>query len=291
MTELDADSARPFEVLGQEVRIGILRALVERWIADPENTAASFSELREATGVSDSGQFNYHLDKLTGLFVRKTDDGYDLTAAGRAVAGAILSGSFEADGDWGPTELDEPCHQCGATVSARYSDGIISVECENGHLNHRDSIPRSIVEGSDLPTAIERATLLGQHDMELLTRGLCPRCNDDLDPNLVLDNGDEFPLLEGHCDRCGYYFTGPVTLVILTHPVLRTYYLERGIDVRETPLWSHSFLVDPDRVTVESDDPPQVRLDASQNDHVLSFLVGQDCSVLEYDVEELRPGT
>lgn len=53
-----------------EPRLKILNSLAE---ADGPLT---FSTLRESVGTIYSGQFNYHLRKLDGLFVRKTDDGY-----------------------------------------------------------------------------------------------------------------------------------------------------------------------------------------------------------------------
>lgn len=73
------------------MRIGILEALVQKRVDDPRSPGASFSELRERVGVTDSGWFNHHLDKLTGRFVRETDAGYGLNAAGQEVVGAVLS--------------------------------------------------------------------------------------------------------------------------------------------------------------------------------------------------------
>lgn len=58
-----------FGLLGNETRLAILQALGDA--ADP----LSFSELRDRVWVSDSGQFNYHLDQLTGPFVGQTDEG------------------------------------------------------------------------------------------------------------------------------------------------------------------------------------------------------------------------
>ena len=43
-------------------------------VAHPDDPR-TFSELREAVGMRDSGQFNYHLDKLLGTFVRVTEEG------------------------------------------------------------------------------------------------------------------------------------------------------------------------------------------------------------------------
>lgn len=73
-TDGPEDSGLPpdeaFAVLGDESRIDILKSLGEA------NDQLSFSELYERVDTPDSGQFSYHLDKLLGHFVRKTDDGY-----------------------------------------------------------------------------------------------------------------------------------------------------------------------------------------------------------------------
>ena len=61
------ETEEAFTALSDATRIGILRTL---W--DAEDHEATFTELREAVGMRDSGQFNYHLDKLTGRFVTTT---------------------------------------------------------------------------------------------------------------------------------------------------------------------------------------------------------------------------
>jgi DNA-binding HxlR family transcriptional regulator len=56
-------AAEAFEVLGNGIRTAMVLELAD---AGP----LSFSELRERVGVTDSGRFNYHLEKLVGRFVR-----------------------------------------------------------------------------------------------------------------------------------------------------------------------------------------------------------------------------
>ncbi|MFB6206666.1 MAG: ArsR/SmtB family transcription factor, partial [Haloglomus sp.] len=82
-TALSPDEA--FGVLGNETRIQILQTLGEA------DGPLSFTELRDRVGIRQGSQFNYHLDKLVGHFVRKTDDGYELRLAGRRVIYAVLS--------------------------------------------------------------------------------------------------------------------------------------------------------------------------------------------------------
>lgn len=73
-----------FRLLSDETRVRILVAL-----AESPDAPQGFSELRSRVGMTDSGQFNYHLDRLRERLVTKTHDGYVLTDTGQAVAGLL----------------------------------------------------------------------------------------------------------------------------------------------------------------------------------------------------------
>lgn len=83
-----ADPSTLFALLSDDIRLAIVRELA---MATEAGSAAglSFSDLRCRVGVSDSGQFNYHLHRLRGRLVEKSDGGYVLTPAGRQAAVAI----------------------------------------------------------------------------------------------------------------------------------------------------------------------------------------------------------
>ncbi|MFP9061299.1 ArsR/SmtB family transcription factor [Natrialbaceae archaeon A-chndr2] len=88
------DPTDALEVLGNETRIAILRAL-----ADADGPLR-FTDLRQRVDVRDTGRFNYHLSKLCEYFVRETADGYELGHAGtRLIASTDFANSNpEADG-------------------------------------------------------------------------------------------------------------------------------------------------------------------------------------------------
>lgn len=90
-------------VLSNEIRVRILQALAEA--GEP----LTFTELREAVEVRDTGKFNYHLTKLCEYFVRETDGGYELGHAGDRIVAASHSATVE--------EADpvEECPVCGET--------------------------------------------------------------------------------------------------------------------------------------------------------------------------------
>lgn len=81
-----------FQRLASEVRVAVLRELLaaERAGATP----VAFSELHAATPADTSAGFAYHLRQLDGHFVRATEGGYELTAAGRAAARLVDEGTL-----------------------------------------------------------------------------------------------------------------------------------------------------------------------------------------------------
>jgi DNA-binding transcriptional ArsR family regulator len=88
-TDSPRNLAAVFDLLSDGTRLAIVRALAEHRHDDPAHVALTFSELRERVGARDAGRFNYHLGKLRGVLVEKTDAGYRLTPRG-VTAGALL---------------------------------------------------------------------------------------------------------------------------------------------------------------------------------------------------------
>lgn len=113
-TAVSDEAIDALDALASEHRIAILRALAEA------DEPASFSQLREEIGMRDTGQFNYHLSKLLGRFVRETAGGYELGHAGERVVLAAADLNAEhaellADGDETPDSDDSGCPVCGDT--------------------------------------------------------------------------------------------------------------------------------------------------------------------------------
>lgn len=117
-SEEDEVRTDALSVLGNETRIRILRALADA--ADP----LTFTELREAVGVRDTGKFNYHLTKLCEYFVRETSDGYELGHAGSRVLAASQAAANPVS-----TDIVDTCPVCGET------------DCEKLFHVHLTSVP------------------------------------------------------------------------------------------------------------------------------------------------------
>jgi DNA-binding transcriptional ArsR family regulator len=211
-TTLSPDEA--FEVLGNETRVAILRSLGEA------DEPLSFSALREAVGVEDSGQFNYHLDRLVGHFVRRTDDGYDLRGAGARVVEAVLSGAVTEAPVLDRTETDAACHFCGAPVAVTFgeervelyctecsglyasssSPGATSEDAGDGYLGYHP-LPPAGLRGRDADTVLRAAWAWGQLELFAAASGICPRCSApvDRDRRVCADHDDGEEL----CETCG----------------------------------------------------------------------------------------
>lgn len=206
-TRLSPDEA--FGALGNRTRMDILHALGDA--GEP----LSFSELRARVGIGDSGQFNYHLDRLTGHFVRKTGEGYRLGAAGRRVVESVLSGAVTAVPEFEPTAVDWPCPYCGGPVEVTYDESTprpvkpYCTECAGlegfaepfgrGQLASLQLAPAGI-RGRD-PGEMLRAAITWEHLENLAAyAGVCPRCSAAIEHSItVCETHDR---TDGRCTDC-----------------------------------------------------------------------------------------
>ncbi|MFC4553038.1 MULTISPECIES: DUF7351 domain-containing protein [Halorussus] len=218
-----------FEALGNEVRMAILRALVdapeddaggeasEDAADDPERVSgrtATFSELFEASSVDTTAGFAYHLRQLTGQFLRKTgedDDRYAVTYAGLQVARAIVAGTYTDRVSFGPVETGDDCPLCesgglAATCEANY----VTVACDAGERTsegEREGCGRTILtlpfppgarrnRDSDPGTDSDADRLLAAFDrhhrrrLSAMSDGVCPECAATMDAALALADGE-----------------------------------------------------------------------------------------------------
>lgn len=253
-TTLTPDDA--FALLGNETRMGILQSLGH---ADDPLT---FSDLRDEVGMRDSGQFNYHLDKLVGHFIERTDDGYVLQQAGRRVIEAVLSGAVTQAPEFDLTTIDEQCHYCGAPIAVRYSeeqvrmyctscDGAYSGEGRGGESAVPDEygylgtmlLPPAGVESRTPEAAYRAAWTWGNLEILAMATGVCPRCSADVEHSTHIC--EEHGTGDGLCDRCGrrravhisanctnchYRVGGGIFVAFGTATPLLSFLVDRGIN-------------------------------------------------------------
>jgi len=195
-------------VLAQDIRLDIVLALLENW-AGVHTEPRQFSELMDAVGVTDSGKFNYHLDKLRGVYVQKVEGGYVPTAGATALYRAVLAHR--------PTEeraqtgtLSDACPACGGTLTERYERSFLTVECTacEDWPGITYAFPANGLRGRTGGERLDAmATRAGYH-IGLARTGQCPFCAGhtqmQFDPTADWDKTDDSLSVELGCDTCSW---------------------------------------------------------------------------------------
>lgn len=282
-------AAEAFALVGHEHRVTILRALLDA-SRDGESPTA-FSALRERAGIDVSAQFSYHLEALTGQFVRRTDDGYELRYAGWEVATAILAGTYNERAAFGPTSIDGRCPRCGEPdLVAAYREEWFSVRCAACERRHaRYPLPPGAIEPRSLPAVLSAFDRYVRTQLSLARDQVCPGCFGVMDVR-THDGDGESPLPAGRvaiydCRRCGNRLYPPLGLFVLETAPLRRFLRDRGTDPVETPFWEVACCVDDETVTVVETDPWRAEIGVSAGGDRLVVTVDEDLQVVSTTVE------
>lgn len=282
------DPEEAFAALADATRVDILRAL---WDAECPRT---FSELRTAVGMSDSGQFNYHLEQLLGRFVRKTDDGYELAFAGKQVNGAIHAGAFTMEGAVDPIELDDPCPACGGERTFHYEDEHVRIECADCDVYATAGVPPGAFAGYDVDSYPAVAARYFRTLVQQVATGFCWDCKGPVDATVVpvaetadLDEDEDvppafekLPFARFDCQRCGAETTSDLGTALIHHPAVAGFHYDRGVDVRDHPFWAFSAL-STDLAAVSDRDPLRARVSYDVDGATLRLVVDGDFEVIE----------
>lgn len=310
-----------FSLLGNETRLAILLALWEAYEPRHAENAVSFSELQERVGVRDSGQFNYHLEKLVGHFVVARDDGYLLRQVGLEVVQTIISGTGLQEVHLRPFELDLSCHRCGAEpITLGYEDDYIQLICTvcegvmssdyggyGSSLTHQSKgtlatlhLTPAGLANRTRPELLITSFINTRGDFQKHRAGVCSRCSGSVDSSLQVC--DEHQASQtAVCPNCGYldsvrihstctvckHSSGyPIGLQVLDHPSTVSFYREHGVDMRFES-------ADVDRFTEKwelfweidhrliSTDPVRIRVTVPCNGDELRLMLDRDLNVIE----------
>jgi hypothetical protein len=221
--DVDLDGLSPdeaFAALGNDHRLEIVRVLWRAGAAhdydDGVDTAETmaYSALRDAIGIEDNGQFNYHLSRLVPHFVRRTDEGYRLSGAGKQIARTVIavSGTQRLDVS---RDLDVDCPLCGADVAAVYEDQWLRVRCTECAGLFGDRAPTGTLFLTSFPAAGLRARDPGRTlaaalyrcalDITYLVYGICRECAGEVSSTVTVCDAHE-PGEEDRCEACGTPF-------------------------------------------------------------------------------------
>jgi hypothetical protein len=269
--------ADAFALVGNETRLAILETL---WRLD---APASFSTVRGEVGTRDSGQFNYHLDRLTGQFVRKTDEGYELRTAGERVVQAIFAGSFT---EHPSRELDitAPCVNCGSELEARYADEMLTVSCPDcGHGHGEYPFPPGGLHDRTDAEVLAAFDQRVRHLHCLAKDGVCPECNGRMET--ALQRGGDCCLgadlrATHRCQQCAHELCSAVGLGLLDQADVVRFYADHGESLSDVPYWRLDWCVEDAPVTVRSEDPWRLAVDITLDGETLAVTVDGALDVL-----------
>lgn len=247
-----------FKLLSEETRLAILVALWEAYDPHIEDSSVAFSKLHDSVEMRDSGNFTYHLEKLTGHFIEETAEGYRLRNAGHRIVQAVIAGTGLEERTLPPTEIEMACYRCGGPVELSFEDESlyhVCTECEGntgpdfaedrpvGTLMRWDFNPAGLADRT--PDEIFLAgTIKALRDFGLLVRGFCPRCSGSVDASLHICGSHETSPGEACgicgtqdkmrvryvCSVCKYGDSYPVDAVVYGHPAVVAFCYDQGIE-------------------------------------------------------------
>lgn len=306
-TTLTPDDA--FAVLGNEVRLEILQVLGE--MGDPIEPIA-YADLYEAVDYDDPSNFSYHLDRLVGHFVRKTDDGYALYDAGRRVVEAVVSGAVTDTPVVEPTRTGKDCPFCGAPVAVGYQHGRIEQHCTEcpGLVRFADTdgrrfsdygslgfflLPPAAVDGRSPQELLEAAWTWRHADFLTDSAGVCSRCSATLETSVEVcgdhDAGEgtcdacerRYALgFELYCDNCDYAPNSIAPGVVLANTELLAFLTARGVNpfAPDSLDRASRALAQYDEEVV-STDPLEARLRFTVDGDAITLTLDDDLSVVD----------
>jgi DNA-binding transcriptional ArsR family regulator len=264
-------AAATFGLVTNDTRVGILRELAHHQRDNPEEPALPFAELRRRVEGRETGNFSYHLDRLTGRFVTGEDGGYRLTQLGMHLTATVLSGRYDP-----PTglvhDLDATCRVCGDGVRVSYDEGLLRAACPADH-GFADFVPPAAVEGRGADALVDLLALRVYQDTELLTQGVCALCSGPVGTATETTGEPAQPFtVAGTCEVCGLRSRSAPALCAFADPRVGAFLRERGVDPRrvrpwEPPLWAT------DRVERRGEEPFRLAVDVSADgDRLVAVL-------------------
>ena len=251
----DESGARDaFALLGQDIRLDILLALLDDW-EGARTEPVAYATLMDAVGMADSGKFNYHLDRLRGVYVRQVEEGYVPTASATALNRAVLAHR--------PTDtlaiedhpLDVDCPACGESTGLTYERGFLTIDCRHCEewVGYTYPFPQHGVEQRDIDELLSALDSRVAHDIELLREDQCPDCAGTVAVDLHPDSIEAEPWIGIECRTCsltvGLSVLGMVRRDRAVADALETVGVDPTLPAWELPVGT---------AFVDSRDPPRV---------------------------------
>lgn len=282
-TDGDREAVRDaLSVLAHDIRLDIVLALLDGW-AGVHTEPQSFSELMDAVGVEDSGKFNYHLDRLRGVYVEKVDGKYLPTAAATALYRAVLAHRPTAETSRTGT-LEEPCPVCGGSVVERYERSFLTYECTDCEdwPGVTYSFPANGLRGRTGPERRQSVLCRAGYHVGLARTGQCPFCAGRVevafDPVADWAEHGESSPVELDCDSCTWRVVVSALAPLQFEPQVAAALTTVGVN---PPLGAlHTVEASVERI---SEDPVRRAVTARTDEGTVTVVVDDELAVQSVD--------
>lgn len=272
-----------FSALGSELRLKILHVLAEATEAgEPE---LSFSEIYDGIDIDSTSQLSYHLDTLTGIFVRNSESGYALTQAGDRVVRAVRSGTYSDQPAFELTTIEGTCPYCAFTVlSAEYRDSSLAVECQScsGRVVTYN-LPPAESQGRTSVETLHSCNRRVHHEYATSLRGTCSTCGGSTKRNIETSDQSNSYICVAKCRRCRLRLFAPLEVRLLHHPAVISFYWRYGVDASTLPLWDLPSYVENWEVEAVETDPCEFRITIVHEGESLQVTVDDELHVFVLD--------
>jgi DNA-binding transcriptional ArsR family regulator len=286
-----SDVREAFALLGHEIRLDILMALLEHWRA-AHTEPRSYSDLMRAVGIEDSGKFNYHLGKLRGVYVKKVEGGYVPTGAATALYRAVLATDPTGDAERTDLAVDANCPDCGGVLRGVYEQDFLSVSCQDcGSLagDFTYPFPKNGLNGRRDQEVLAAVQERAEHHISLARSGQCPFCTGTTAVTvLVEDLGDPTTHdVEITCSTCTFVVRVKLLFALVRVPRVTAALLALGIEVGAVTNWE---LPEP-TIQISNRDPLVIASDLETEQGTARIVVDDDLDVQSVTVDGDSIGT
>lgn len=310
-----SDLTDVFKLLTDETRLAILLVLWEAYEPFTDDNAVPFSEVLDRVGYDTPSNFSYHLDQLTGQFVRKTDDGYELRRTGRQLVQTIISGSGIEDAALEPTDIDQPCDFCDAPTELTYGNGYVYQVCTEcpGYDDLGDQHPEGTIRGRTFdPAGLSGRTaeevwaaskVAAEGRLLMQFEGVCPLCSGRVEKSMEICP-DHDTRVGGTCGECGrndpVFGSGTCTVCKRwsagskwpkscagSHPAVIAFMWNHGIDAgydgntNYDDLRRRADFFEQMDEEIHSVDPPRLRITVSLDGDRLDLLMDETMTIVD----------
>lgn len=273
----DLDAATAFSLLGDPLRLAIIRVL---WEAGRGN-AVPFAELYDRVGAEDTGKFNYHRQQLVPHYVRKSEDGYRLTQAGERVALAVNAGLYTDDVDMVDFDVRGSCYDCGAgDLRGEYVGGRFRIDCRAcGNRVLNVGVPPSAARNRDPVAFVEAFEEWARTRVGQARHGLCPLCYGPMEPGRSRPTRDSLDIARQavfDCTVCDRRVVSSFGGLALGHEEVVAILRDRHPSLLERPFWAVDQVMTDRHSELVAEDPFRYRV---------SFPFDAGACHIEFDAE------